>query len=79
MTMLTPAAGDDALADLLTGLVATCASCGRAEGELECEGCGERLCLDCWGEGDDVFCAACLVEGPESRPVEIVPVREGYL
>ena len=24
-----------------------------------CDGCGDALCLRCWGDGDDWFCAPC--------------------
>jgi hypothetical protein len=24
-----------------------------------CEGCGEQLCLRCWGDGDALFCGPC--------------------
>jgi hypothetical protein len=24
-----------------------------------CDGCGEQLCLRCWGDGDALFCGVC--------------------
>ena len=24
-----------------------------------CDGCGDALCVRCWGDGDALFCAAC--------------------
>lgn len=38
MSILPADAGDDALAGFLAGVVAICVGCGRAAGELECEG-----------------------------------------
>lgn len=68
VSILAADAGDDALIGLLAGVVATCSGCGRAEGEIECEGCGDRLCPDCWGAGEEMFCGACLDEEPEPGP-----------
>ena len=69
MSILAADAGDDALIGLLAGVVATCSGCGRAEGEIECEACGDRLCPDCWGAGDEMLCEACLDEEPEPGPL----------
>ena len=79
MSILPADAGDDALVAALFGRVVVCAGCGEAEGELECEGCGEQLCPECWGGGDEVLCEGCLDEEAEPRPIEDVAVKEAYL
>jgi hypothetical protein len=30
-----------------------------SDAAARCDGCGEALCLRCWGDGDALFCAAC--------------------
>ena len=79
MTMMPAEAGEDALVTFATGLVTMCAGCGRAEGELVCDACGEQLCPDCWAGGNEVFCEGCLLEEGAARPVEDVGTRKGYL
>ena len=79
MTMMPAEAGEDALVTFATGLVTMCAGCGRAEGELVCDACGEQLCPDCWAGGNEVFCEGCLLEEAAARSVEDVATRKGYL
>ena len=76
-----PLPGDEeGLADVgTTGWLVTCTRCGEAEGMIDCECCGDLLCIDCWGEGN-AFCERCLGEEEgDTRPVEPVDVVGRYL
>jgi hypothetical protein len=56
---------------------AVCERCLKVEEATACVGCGEQLCMSCWGEGDDLHCGACR---HRRRPAfEEVVVTSGVL
>ena len=42
-----------------------------------CDGCGDALCVRCWGDGDALFCGACWLRRQPS--FEDVVVTSGVL
>jgi primosomal protein N' len=40
--------------------IPVCERCREVrDAAARCDGCGDALCLRCWGDGDKLFCAAC--------------------
>ena len=69
---------EDLAAVATSGMALVCEGCGEAEAALECGGCLDHLCHDCWGDGDP-FCEGCMGEGSDGRPVEDVHVEADFL
>ena len=61
------------------GRMPLCDGCGEAEVAFYCECCGQELCEDCWGAGDESVCGDCCAASGCKRPVEDVEVPSGLL
>jgi hypothetical protein len=59
-------------------LTPLCERCGQGRAVPgSCEGCGEELCVQCWGDPDNLLCGACR---HRRRPAyEDVRVTSGVL
>lgn len=58
--------------------IAVCEWCREVrETVASCLGCGEELCLRCWGDGNDRLCAVC--QDRRSSTYEDVVVTSGLL
>jgi len=58
--------------------IPVCERCREVrDATARCDGCGDALCVGCWGEGDDLFCGACRHR--RLPAFEDVVVRSGVL
>ena len=58
--------------------IPVCERCREVrDAAARCDGCGDALCRQCWGDGDDLFCAACWHR--RQPPFEGVVITSGVL
>ena len=60
MSLMTLVDGDDSI--VVAGWLPPCAGCGEADGIVECDGCGDELCVDCHDD-ESRLCGPCAGDG----------------